>query len=186
MAKRNASASDSGEEKKGSGTDAAATVQSAEDRVIALAEQLGRIVGTMQAKAGALLDREALTQQISQVRDGATHLLEQLGVPAGSATKSDGGDSQPAAGSRPTSSRRADNRRQPQNTRPAAKGPGRSSATAGGSDEQASRPRNRGAVDAPGKKHRKPVPNQQVPAVAPDTTRLTKMKTLNANRRRGR
>ena len=185
MAKRNASGSDSGEQKKGSATDAAATVQSAEDRFIALAEQLGRIVGTMQAKAGAFLDRDALTQQIAQVRDGATHLLEQLGV-SPNGTTSEGGDSQPPAGSGQASSRRADNRRQPQNTRPAPKGRGRSSAAAGEPDEGATRPRSRGAVDAPGKKHRKPVPNEPVPAARPDTTRLTKMKTLNANRRRGR
>jgi hypothetical protein len=32
----------------------------------------------MQAKADGWLDRDALTQQLAQRRDGATHLLEQL------------------------------------------------------------------------------------------------------------
>jgi hypothetical protein len=45
---------------------------------VAFAEQLGRMVGTIQAKAEGWLDRETLNQQIVSVRDGAAHLLEQL------------------------------------------------------------------------------------------------------------
>ena len=52
--------------------------------MLALAEQLGRIAGTFQAKAEGWLDREALTKQIASVRDSAAELLEQL---AGGATR---------------------------------------------------------------------------------------------------
>ena len=60
------------------------TADAMEQRVVAFAEQLGRIAGTFQAKAEGWLDREALSKQIVSVRDSATELLEQL---AGGATK---------------------------------------------------------------------------------------------------
>lgn len=56
-----------------------------EQRVVAFAEQLGRIAGTFQAKAEGWMDREALTKQIASVRDGAAELLEHL---AGGVTNS--------------------------------------------------------------------------------------------------
>lgn len=49
-----------------------------DSRVVAFAEQLGRIAGTLQGKAEALLDRDALKKQIASVRDGAADLLAQL------------------------------------------------------------------------------------------------------------
>src|SRR5437899_3206822 len=49
-----------------------------EERVVAFAEELGRIVGTFQARAEGWMDREALTKQLASVRDGAAELLEQL------------------------------------------------------------------------------------------------------------
>ena len=45
---------------------------------MAFAEQLGRIAGTVHAKAEGRMDREALTEEIGRVRDGATALLKQL------------------------------------------------------------------------------------------------------------
>ena len=54
----------------------ATTADAMEERVVAFAEQLGRIAGTIQAKAEGWMDRETL--------NGAAHLLEQL---AGGATK---------------------------------------------------------------------------------------------------
>ena len=62
----------------------ATTADAMEQRVVAFAEQLGRIAGTIQAKAEGWMDRETLNKQIASVRDGAAHLLEQL---AGGATK---------------------------------------------------------------------------------------------------
>lgn len=49
-----------------------------EPRLVAFAEQIGRMAGTLQARADALLDRAALAEQIASVRDGAASLLEQL------------------------------------------------------------------------------------------------------------
>jgi hypothetical protein len=92
-----------------------------EQRVAAFAEQLGRVVGTVQAKAEGWMDRETLNRQIAGVRDGAADLLAHL---AGAVTK--GGAKKKSAAAAPQA---------------AAKG------------------RSGGLVDAPGKKHRKPIPN---------------------------
>ena len=59
-------------------TDASTTNDALEQRVVAFAEQLGRIVGAVQAKTEGWMDREALQHQIANVRDGASELLEQL------------------------------------------------------------------------------------------------------------
>ena len=56
----------------------AMTADVMEQRVIAFAEQLGRIVGTVQARAEGWMDREALNKQIASVRDSASELLDQL------------------------------------------------------------------------------------------------------------
>jgi hypothetical protein len=69
-----------------------ATADAMEQRVVAFAEQLGRIAGAFHAKAEGWLDREALTTQIASVRDSATDLLERL---AGGAAK--GAKKQPVA-----------------------------------------------------------------------------------------
>jgi hypothetical protein len=58
-----------------------------EQRLMAFAEQLGRMVGTIQAKADGWMDRETLNKQIASVRDDATRLLEQLAGGAKKATK---------------------------------------------------------------------------------------------------
>ena len=55
-----------------------ATSDAMEQRVVAFAEQLGRIAGTLQAKAEGWMEREALKKQIASVRDAAADLLEQL------------------------------------------------------------------------------------------------------------
>jgi hypothetical protein len=57
----------------------ATTADALEARVVAFAEQLGRIVGTVQAKTEGWLDPQALKKQIVSVRDGAADLLAQLG-----------------------------------------------------------------------------------------------------------
>ena len=56
----------------------AVTADPMEQRLVAFAEQLGRIVGTIHARAEGWLERENLNKQIASVRDGAAHLLEQL------------------------------------------------------------------------------------------------------------
>jgi hypothetical protein len=59
-------------------SNAATTPDPMEQRVVAFAEQLGRMVGTVQAKAEGWMDREALNKQVASVRDSAAELLEQL------------------------------------------------------------------------------------------------------------
>ena len=63
---------------KATNASGATTSDAMEQRVVAFAEQLGRIAGTVQAKADGWMDREALKKQIASVRDGAADLLQQL------------------------------------------------------------------------------------------------------------
>jgi hypothetical protein len=125
---------------------------SVEQQVVAFAEQLGRVVGTVQAKAEGWLDRETLKEQVSRIRDSASALLEQL------VQKTPNPARTPRVGAKSTN---------------------------------ANRGRSGGAVDAPGKKHRKPTasvsrPNASARANAADAGRIAKMKAANAGQRRGR
>jgi hypothetical protein len=124
----------------------APTVDAIEQSVLAFAEQVGRIAGTLQAKAEGWMERKTLNTQIARVRDGAADLLQQL---AGGATR----------------------------TKPA--GTGVRGGTKG---------RSGGVVDAPGKKHRKPMPAD--PGATLADSQAAKMRTaktmVKTNRRRGR
>ena len=88
-----------------------------ERQVLAFAEQLGYVAGSIQSKAEGLADRDRLSRQVTGVRDSAKRLLEQLASGVASRV-----------------------RRAPAPKRPVRKA------------------RSGGAVDAPGKKHRKPAP----------------------------
>ena len=48
------------------------------EQAIALAEQLGRIAGTIEGTAESWLNRQKLAEQLTRVRDGATQMLEGL------------------------------------------------------------------------------------------------------------
>ena len=115
----------------------------------AFAEQLGRIAGTLQAKAEGWRDREALTKQIASVRDSAAELLEEL---ADSATK--GSKSNPVATAALDTTK------------------GRSG----------------GVVDAPGKKHRKPMRTDPGANIADSQAAKMRMARtmVKTHRRRGR
>ena len=93
-----------------------------EAKVVAFAETLGALIGSVQAKAEGWLDRKALSQDVGRILDGAADLLEH--VKRESATLRD-------QGAKPT---------------PPAAAPRRS----------------RGPVDAPGKRHRKPLPAERL------------------------
>jgi hypothetical protein len=125
------------------------TAEATEQRVVAFADQLVRIAGTLQAKAEGWLDREALTQQIASVRDSAAEVLEQLAVGATKGAK-----------------------RNPAATSALGKTQGRSG----------------GVVDAPGKRHRKPMPTDPGATIA--DSQAAKMRIartmVKTNRRRGR
>src|SRR3954471_12057812 len=135
----------------------AATSDPLEQRVVAFAEQLGRIVGTVQAKTEGWMDRDALNKQIAGVRDSAAELLEQL---------SDGVTSLTNSAAKATGMQAA--------AAPAAATPGK--------------PRSRGAVDAPGKKHRKPAPRdpRAIAADARTANMRSAKSSMKTTKKRGR
>ena len=120
-----------------------------EQRVLAFAEQLGRIAGTVMAKTEGWMDRDTLNKQIADVRDGAADLLDRLARDTTNAPRK-----APAAA-------------------PAAR------STTGRSGD---------VVDAPGKKHRKPVPADPDAAMAnSQASKLRAARTMvKTNKRRGR
>ncbi len=63
------------------------TPDSVQEKVVAFAEQLGRIVGTVQAKTEGWFDRQALRDELTSVRDTAAALLKQLGGEGQAAAK---------------------------------------------------------------------------------------------------
>ena len=54
------------------------TADMLEKRVVAFAEQLGRIAGTVHARAEGWMDGDALKKELARVRDGAAELLQRL------------------------------------------------------------------------------------------------------------
>ena len=80
-------------------TGAVPTADAVEQKFVALAEQMGRLIGTVQAKAEGWLDPKYMRDQITRIQDGATDLLSYLGNAAGRST----GPALPAA--RPPRSR---------------------------------------------------------------------------------
>jgi hypothetical protein len=182
----------------GTASASGSTGDSVEQRMLAFAEQLGRIVGTVQAKAEGWLDRDALKAQISSVRDSASDLLDQLG---GAARKGAAESREASASTRAAGGSMGNN---PGTTKWGAKGKGaakdktsakgkvaskvRASATSG-STKSGGMGRSGGAVDAPGKKHRKPMPSESGASGAArgEGSRIAKLKAVNQNRpqRRG-
>src|SRR3954462_2200868 len=163
------------------------TADAVEQRVVAFAEQLGRIVGTVQAKAEGWMDRDALNAQISSVRDSAAELLEHLG----------GGTSAGAAGNGGAKARRSAPRGGTGAATNRAKQPARSAAASGRAQprgpekkaggaaaRKASPGRSGDVVDAPGKRHRQPMANDTMPKR--NDSRLARLKVANANANRGR
>jgi hypothetical protein len=100
-------------------SDAAKTTTEVEQKLVAMAKQLGVFVGTVEAKADGWLDRDVLLREVGRIRDVATDLLAQVNR----------GRQMARAAATP----------------PAAAPPARPS---------------RGPVDAPGKRHRKPPPQE--------------------------
>jgi hypothetical protein len=75
-------------------------VDGLEQRVLAFAEQLGRIAGTVQAKTAGWMDGDALMKELARVRDGAADLLQQLTADAPAVP-----ENKPTAGAAPRRSR---------------------------------------------------------------------------------
>ena len=124
----------------------ATTNEAMEQHLLAFAEQLGRIVGTVQAKTEGWMDRDALNKQIAGVRDSASELLDQMKTTVTSAAET----------AKTTVSNAAQTAKK---TVASATGTAKKTTAAATSSKNAGR--SRGAVDAPGKKHRKPTPKDQ-------------------------
>ena len=117
---------------KNQSTDGPITSDTVEPMVIALAEQLGTFLGRVQAKAEGWLENDTLREQVGQIRDGATNLLNRVNSASAAARQSVA------------------------NAMPAAK------KSAAKPKAQASKGRSGGTVDAPGKRHRKPPPQESI------------------------
>jgi hypothetical protein len=94
MTKRTRSATKRTSIPKPNTSSATPTADMLEKRVVAFAEQLGRIAGTVHAKTAGLMDGDTLKKELARVRDGAADLLHRL-TPGGQ----DVAANKPAAGS---------------------------------------------------------------------------------------
>lgn len=147
-----------------SGT-AETTTDTIERGVIAFAEQLGTLVGTVQAKTQGWTDREALGKELTRIRDGAAELLEQMN---------------PQALLRSKPARKASK---------IAKAKTAAAAPKAGAGKKAApvQSAGRGLVDAPGKRHRQPPPQEKVGKHASDPkVRVMGNPNLKTGRRGGR
>ena len=138
---------------RGSATSATDPV---EKRLVAFAEQLGRIVGTVQNKADGWLDRKTLNEELTRIRDGAADLLQHVGTETASAS-----DVAPA-------------QRQTTDHAPATATTGWRATAATG--------RSGGKVDAPGKTHRTPPAGAR--GIKHSDEMIPKLKAAQATRRR--
>ena len=78
MAKRTHSATKRNSSTAPSTTSGTPTADVLEKQVVAFAEQLGRIAGTVHATTAGWMDGDALKKELARVRDGAAELLQQL------------------------------------------------------------------------------------------------------------
>jgi len=92
MAKRTHSASKRNSSTAPS-TSGTPTADVLEKQVVAFAEQLGRIAGTVHAKTAGWMDGDALKKELARVRDGAADLLQRL-----TADAQDVAENRPTAG----------------------------------------------------------------------------------------
>src|SRR5689334_12212923 len=80
-----------------------------ESRLVTLAEQVGWFAGTAWNKADNLIDNESLREQLTQLRDSASTMLDQLNRAAAAASQSAGKAAKAAKSSMPgAAARRAE------------------------------------------------------------------------------
>ena len=128
--------------------------QDVESRVIQLAEQIGRLAGTVQYQAENWMDNETLKQQMTLIRDGASTILDQVSRAGSAATES---AARLGSAASESAGRLAD--------AAIAMMPGTAGKTAEAMKSaaaEAMRSQSRKPVAAPGKKHRKPPPQVKI------------------------
>jgi hypothetical protein len=128
------------------------------EQAIALAEQLGRIAGTIEGTAESWLNRQKLAEQLTRVRDGATQMLE--GLTAGA----ERGRKAASAVVRRVRSQPVVNKKKAKSAKPAA--------AASAHDP----------AHAPGKKRRGPAPS--TPGLKKSDETIPKARLAEANRQR--
>jgi len=77
-------------------------------QAIELAEQLGRLAGTIEGTAEAWLNRQTLTDQLTRVRDGAAKMLDTLTAGVGRAAQKNQKKKKAAKGPAAAAARGAD------------------------------------------------------------------------------
>ena len=127
------------------------------EQASALAEQLGRIAGTIEGTAESWLNREKLAEQLTRVRDGATQMLE--GLSAG-----------------------AERTRKAATTAVRSVRPGQRRGKAKSAKASAATTRQADPSRAPGKQRRKPAPSMKGVKKSDET--IPKMRTATAARQR--
>ncbi len=111
-----------------------------EAKVVELAEQLGWFLGTAKAKADGWLESDKVKKELARIRDGASELLQHIEAAARSASMDKAGPkASPKAGNQGPVVAGPDARKVAKDAKP-----------------------DRGPVDAPGKRHRKPPPQERV------------------------
>jgi hypothetical protein len=124
-----------------------------EERLLAFADQMGTMVGTVQRRAEGWLESEAVRAEVARIKDSASDLLEYMNSLAPSLRSREKGT--PRRPSRPVAT--------------------------------AAKVSKRGPVDAPGKRHRKPPPQEHGSRrMADPMGSQTGPQKVKAARRRGR
>ncbi len=113
-----------------------------EPMVIALAEQLGTVLGRVRRQTDGWMANESLRQQVSQIRDGATQLLERVNTAVRQ------GSQQAGAAARSSAAKLMPKKASAKKAKKAKKSASQRKARSGG------------VVDAPGKRHRRPPPDE--------------------------
>jgi hypothetical protein len=132
------------------------------EQAIALAEQLGRIVGTIEGTAESWVGREKLADQLTRVRDGASQMLNGL-----TAQAERGRDAAMSAARKVS----------PMGAKKRAGGKTKTAKSASAATVRQSDPSR-----APGKRRRKPAPSMR--GVKKSDERIPKMRTATAVRQR--
>ena len=163
--------------------------ETVESRVVALAEQLGWFLGTVKGKADGLLANDTVRQEVARIRDSAAELMEHVNRAGASAQQAAAGatkTARSAAATVGTSARKAvasaattakqavtsasASAKQAVTGTPAKQGVLVAGTASRKTQKRDSGPQpvvavpkpSRGAVDAPGKRHRKPPPQEKV------------------------
>jgi hypothetical protein len=157
-----------------------------ESQAVALAEQLGRIAGTIEGTAEQWLNRPAIAEQLTRVRDSASLLLESLAGSAAKGRQAVTGSAGTMSGQVRDAATKAVNAASSAVASLGARVGSRSAKTKRSSRKTAgSRKPAKSAVDlahAPGKKHRKPAPAMR--GVKKSDEAIPKMRTATGVRQR--